>query len=69
MGDVHVSSGACGGQKRVPASLRLEVQVVMSCQLWVLETDLKAVLLAPSVQPSSWDFLRGSLFLREKCFL
>lgn len=36
---VHACAGAWGGQKRAPDSLKLEVQVVVSCLTSVLGTN------------------------------
>jgi hypothetical protein len=37
---VHVCVGGRVGQKKVPDPLELELQAVVSCPTWVLETEL-----------------------------
>jgi hypothetical protein len=37
-GGVHISAGACRGQKRTLDPLRLELQVAVSVPVWVLAT-------------------------------
>lgn len=60
-------AGARGSQKRV------EVQVVMAACCVVGAGNGTLVFCknstADSAQPSSWCFLKGSLFLREECFM
>lgn len=37
----YMGAGACGGRKRMLYCLELESQVVVSCQMWVMGTDLE----------------------------
>jgi hypothetical protein len=38
---VHMTMLAHGGEKKVLDPLDLELQVIVSCQTWVLRTELK----------------------------
>lgn len=71
-GYVHGSMATCGGWERVLAPLELELQAVVSCLTWVLETKLWSpvrALYTENHQPaslllvSSWTSSHGLVLL------